>query len=167
MFLNVVSQMYSYFSPIFCFVQTIVFLDKGDDLSQRVAQLAARCEASCARLESGRAESERLLLEQFGSHLRSTGVTPERLPVTVRVRLARRSSADAYRITLRPADSCGEAIRAAFATRQRERGDPVLSWGDDVRFVLNRFEIFLFCLNSLKTVVISSHTKIDSQIRSI
>jgi hypothetical protein len=134
-------------------------LDKGDELSQRVAQLAARCEASCARLETGRAESERLLLEQFGAHLRSTGATPERLPVTVRVRLARRSSSVAYRVTLRPADSCGDAIRTAFATRQRERGDPVLSWGDDVRFVLNRFSPLCQSLeNSLKRSYFSSQT---------
>jgi hypothetical protein len=111
-----------------------------DELSEKVAALAARCESSCARLDKGRAESERLLLEQFAAHLVTASLVPERLPCVVRARLARRNANECVRVTLRPADTCADALRTAFAARQRERGDPVLAWPDDaqLRFVLQR-----------------------------
>ena len=41
----------------------------NDALNERIASLVARCENAVASLEEGRAESQRLLLEQFGKHL--------------------------------------------------------------------------------------------------
>lgn len=103
-------------------------------LNERIASLVARCDAACAKIERGRAESQKLVLEQFAAHLQRCGTAPERLPCVVRIRLADWAAADAVRATLKPADAAGAAIRAAFETRQRERADPVVSWGDNVQF---------------------------------
>lgn len=103
-------------------------------LNERIASLVARCDSACAKIERGRVESQRLVLEQFSEHLQRCGTAPERLPCAVRIRLADWSAADALRATLKPADRAGPSIRAAFETRQRERGDPVVSWGEDVTF---------------------------------
>jgi hypothetical protein len=100
----------------------------------RVADLVARCDLACEQIERGRRESQRLVLEQFGEHLQRCGTAPERLPCVVRLRLADWASGDSLRATLKPAEPAGAAIRVAFEARQRERNDPVVAWGDDVRF---------------------------------
>ena len=74
----------TYTSQFFSLSDTVK--DK-DALSERVASLVARCDAACEQLEKGRAESEKLVLEQFDEHLKKCAIAPERLPCNVRIRL--------------------------------------------------------------------------------
>ena len=54
----------------------------------------------------------------------------------MRLRLSSWPKDENVRATLKPAETPENAVRSAFEARQRERGDPVLEWGEDVTYTL-------------------------------